>query len=618
MPTSIATLIEESAQNLRSVINSPDVNASLRVQAESLKRTDHDFLRRRDLDFHVPKKEDLPPHLSVSFNPLLAESLLHDGSLLLDRCVQQQQELFDLKTKWFETCLQVDELLRLNKITADEESSYHFTVEVEEKNLEALKLQRRALLDSNDLHKRAVDLIVSKRSTLGNLSGASAWASAFEIRNPGGGRADESIGFGPFGIADKKARDHTRDFAMLSTDYEQAFRSLTIEEIIKRNANEVLVIDQKIASAERSIELRKKQLELQNETGTQVKRNEVARFVAKRRVDAKTQKNGPLNYKDRIALIESRFDDDLTAAWLRLAAAARGFFELYDYPIDETVFSVAMIDEGFDGFLPVHSIAIRTFDLQINFDKLFAWCQKMNTWLASFLDTQQQTTRSFSLSRLLTTDEFEAGKLIHEGRAIWKIRLNHGHFFNRSFVRIRNISLQTNSNDSSGNWNFALTPPSDASILKGGALESYLDQSRVGRLFLGRVNDRTYTVVPEANSSPRLYNCSPVGFHTTLPPRLPINPSPIIPTPPGPVPPPVPIVGQPPPNRSPGSPPIIPPGVIPPIPGNVIPRASPNPNPGAEVRTNNFWTIEVLAGAASNESISRLNDLDVHITVALV
>lgn len=126
MPNTIAEIIEEKSEELRNKIGSivtPD--QSLVEQATVILNEETKILQELGKNFLVPKEEQLPNHLRIEFNSFLIEPLLHEASLLLDRCLQQRKEYRELDTKWFEACVQIDELLRLSEITKREEEEIY-------------------------------------------------------------------------------------------------------------------------------------------------------------------------------------------------------------------------------------------------------------------------------------------------------------------------------------------------------------------------------------------------------------------------------------------------------------------------------------------------------------
>lgn len=112
MPDTIADLIKESSDNGLSEAVGSNVNSgfTLYEQAKELLKTDRRDFQRLGTNFLVP----LPLYklMNSGFNKFLAEPLLREASLLLDRCLQQRKEYQELHSKWFEACVQVDEMIR--------------------------------------------------------------------------------------------------------------------------------------------------------------------------------------------------------------------------------------------------------------------------------------------------------------------------------------------------------------------------------------------------------------------------------------------------------------------------------------------------------------------------
>lgn len=462
MSTTVAELINKKSNELIQYISQPfkpvDNKLSLESQARKLIENDEGKLVRLGKNFKIPKQAELEPHLrDVKFNSFLAESLLREGSLLLDRCLQQRSEYDQLSTKWFEACIQVDELIRLNDIMKREEKDY-------DKSIGIAQSEKNALVEENTqlaILEQKFEKVASYASEVNEKTSPQAKAM---------GNTDA-----------QKEYLFRADLSRYSMEGIQAATGIQQQEmIIKTNA-------EKLAGIEINIELKKSQ------TAFQIERNEIARTVALRRAEQIRIEGGALNFWEQMKPVKDRFNNDLKAAWFRLSSAMRGFSELYQhqYPAD----------------LPKD-----LYDITIDFDELVTWCQHTNTWLASFVDTQQQVTRSFSLEQLLS----EQGKKFKDGLAKgkWQFKLGEDHFYNSKFVRLRSFAVQIDSGEFSGNWNIAITPPTQVIFrnesTKPDENPAKLTQN-VGRLYLGRVNETTYQVIPESAAPPKLYNASPIG-----------------------------------------------------------------------------------------------------------
>jgi len=450
MTTSIAELINNKGNELVEHIGIPfdpiSTDLSLVEQATKLLESDEGKLVRLGKNFRIPKQDEMEPHLrEANFNFFLAEPLLREGSLLLDRCLQQRREYDELSTKWFEACIQVLELFQLNQIAKDEEAD----------------LDKLIKLARND--KDAID---KENEQLKVLRDRYAGINSFTYDANQGVSKDAKALSG-----NKEQQDYYMNKDI--TDYELAGKQADAA----AQQQEVLIQTNiiKAAGAEINVDLRTSQ------AANQIKRNDVARTIALRRAAQIIIKGGASNFCEQMKPIKDRFDNDLVAAWLRLSSAMKGFSDLYQYPYPED--------------LPKD-----LYDVTIDFDGLVTWCQYTNTWLASFVDTQQQVTRSFSLKELVGEDKFEVGL----NQSKWSFKLTEGDFYNSKYVRMRGLAIQVDSGNSSGSWNIKVTPPS---LAKNNPKE----QKDIGTLFLGRVNERTYAVVPESSAPPKLYNASPIG-----------------------------------------------------------------------------------------------------------
>jgi hypothetical protein len=490
MANTLSELISERAGELIQALSVP---AAINLDPNQLVAACHvlldhnkSALEQPGNSFVVPRNSDLPYHLRVSFNNFLVEPLLREASLLLDRCVQQRRDINDLNSKWFEARLQIVELILLNDISR-----------MEEENLLPLIVEIADL--SKDLINNDVEIAKELHTLYSTLQ------NTIRTRYPDDTHPQPEeqpmhvlARFAVFDAQNRQLPQNSQDFARFTTDFNSRMQSANVaQELVKLRELET-VTDKHRTRSEKSVELEEQRKR------SQALRNDVSRLVALNRAEQLIAKQGALNFGEQMVPIQERFDNDFLAAWFRLAAAATGLRKLYGYEIDNTVFPQQ------NGEILTHSD--NQPELRISFDSLVSWTQRTNVWLASFLDTQQQTTRSFSLLQLLNNDQalFDAGK----ETGVWDFRLTENDFHKSKFVRMRSFACQIDSEHPFGSWNVAITPPSSALIRRSEGDPQPIQQSHIGTLYMGRVNERIYAVVPEGSAPPKLYNASPIGDET--------------------------------------------------------------------------------------------------------
>lgn len=500
MESKLAQYIEQQATKWKQQLQCLSISGqSLLEQAQALQSEDTKSLL---LLGKIPEKAKLAPHLrlNIEFNPFLAEPLLREGSMLLDRCLAQRKEYEELKTKFFEACIQVQELVELNRITKEEEATYQTSVEIAQFELNSLQKEQAKTEDAIKILEKGllergmtvtgpveqINLIVDpdfdKNITLiesqtFHLANAGEWALTNQASSS---------------IKDSAKLKIIGDYPRLSETFRGIREKSALEIQLTQLKGTFESLTERINASTTQIELKKKQLEFQ------IKRNDVARFVALRRAEQLALPDGALNYREQMQSVRERLQNDLVAAWLRLTMAAKGFEMLYDYfAFEERSKLFSKADFNTESY-------VRDFD----FDDLVTWTQVTNTWLASFLDTQQQVTRSFSLKQLLAEQggDFNAG--LSSGK--WRFKLKENHFSNTKLVRLRAFSIQIDSGHERGSWNIAISPPSKAILRVNESKIKPLEQ-KVGTLYLGRVNETTYQVIPESAAPPKLFNASPIG-----------------------------------------------------------------------------------------------------------
>jgi len=505
MPDTIADIIKEECEDgLAAAVGSP-VNSGLTQseQAEIILESDQRDFQRLGIKFLVPN--DLVTFLDGKFNPFLAEPLLKEGSLLLDRCLQQRRDYQDLHTRWFEACVQIDEMFRLNDITKQEIDE---TDPIQTEILEA---------DIDSSH----DQIANAETNINRLQGTTPGWHAEDIaisekinRTTRSNLAANRLQDGPMDFGDADGPHNSFGLIVSGAQYEKEIQRKYERLQLDIAQTQIASIKQSAShsksKSEKELSLKNKLLEFRRT------RNEVSRLVAIRRAKQLTKENGALNFFEQMRPIKKRFKNDLVSAWLRLKASHEGFQMLYgnSYSISEDFPRLRNIEPA-DLQIPELTdlpepppVEDDDFVGKLNFDDLVTWTQLTNTWLASILENQQQVTRSFSLKQLIDDDAvFEGGKAASE----WHFRLAEQHFWNRRCVRMRTLAVQVDSGNDRGSWNISIAPPTRAIIRQNDGVIANLMQDRIGTLFLGRVNERTYAVLPEGSSPPKLYNASPIG-----------------------------------------------------------------------------------------------------------
>lgn len=509
MTIDLASLIEQRVNEWSKQLDCPIVpGQSLLETAEKAKTLEIEDAKNSLDTVLIPEKDKLPPHLrlNVEFNPFLAETLLREGSLLLDRCLQERREYDELRTKYFEACVQLQELSALNAITKQEEDTYKTSLELADLELTALQMEQTGIQEaikvlegeSNSLlNKMAADLSLTTRGIETYLDYVTA-----QLADKAEASAD-ALAWASIPRGDKKMPKYKKTPAELSSDYagySEVIRGLKETSALKIQLAQLKgasgSLTEKIKAAIKQRALKEQQLNFQK------MRNDVARFVAVRRADELMSSDGVLNYKKQIKSTWERLQYDLIAAWLRISSAAKGFELLYDYiAFDDNSKILSRGDFNKD-----------IYNRKFNFDDLVTWSQVTNTWLASFLDIQQNVTRSFSLSQLLR----EQGRDLNDGLSSgkWRFKLKEKHFSNSKLVRLRGVSIQIDSGHSEGSWNVAISPPSKAILRVNESKVKNLEQGHIGTLYLGRVNETTFQVMPESAAPPKIYNASPIGEDT--------------------------------------------------------------------------------------------------------
>lgn len=501
MPNTIADFIKKSAKKLSEAIGSPyNSESSIYEQAQSILVTDKRDFQRLGKNFLVPKK--LPDSLNIQFNKFLAEPLLREGSLLLDRCLQQRKEYQELHAKWFEACVQIDELLRLSEITEQE------IYKIDTIQTQILESEESALTHQRQKANENVERLSDTRAGWANENSV---LSEYIHRGIISNLRANLLGTGPmpegWGDSFTLISEGTRHPVHVQRKYNRL--SLDVEETQYSSVKEIA--DDNLIKLALEKELKDESLKYKKA------RNEVARLVAIRRAEQLVKHSGALNFLEQMRPIKMRFKNDLISAWLRLNAAHDGFQEMYgdQYSTEEFPAKLEVTQEDVEKpeltDLP-EPPPINDFECKLDMDELVTWAQLTNTWLAAFLDTQQQVTRSFSLLRLLDNDQerFDAGK----ETGSWSFKLNESHFYNSKFVRMRSFAVQIDSARAAGSWNVSVTPPTKAIIRRSATETQVLSQPHIGTLHLGRVSERVYAVMTEGAAPPKLYNGSPVGNDT--------------------------------------------------------------------------------------------------------
>lgn len=435
---------------------------------------------------------------------LQVESLLSHAADLLGRCLESRRERDLLQIEKWKLQLELDQFLRTEAIHERELESGVDTLPYERAFLDGsaehslAELHNEAETQIKDLTHYLVQSGFNKRMAAHELT---TWLSAYPLKDTGLNGDDAAYTFdGKL----KSKPDHLFEAAQIEAD-EAAW-----EQIYNLAAQQYTS-----AAASEAARQRKESLNLLTnyslaDIGFRREKSQIVRDAAWEKAYQSQSPGGLLNYAERIAPAELRFNTDFREAIACLTAAGRGLQEVYGY-------TVPLPKEGTAGY----------------FDEALIWARKAQNRMAQLSRLDQHYVLAVSLKDL-TKGGWEAGRSAAE----WSFDLPDDVFKGQSNVRLRGIGIAVvgakqgaaslvtpaaapkkgskaaapppEPPKPQGYWAARVSVPQTATIKSPAGTNRELDQKALPVCFLGRVSDAD-TSEPEITGNNILHNASPIG-----------------------------------------------------------------------------------------------------------
>jgi hypothetical protein len=227
-----------------------------------------------------------------------------------------------------------------------------------------------------------------------------------------------------------------------------------------------------------------------------------ARKLVRTKIRLCCMDGGALNFAERRDQSKVRFTRDFNDALSRLNSLSKGLSLLYGYSLSG----------GGDTTPEKELVSLKRVlapDFAGKLDSITNQVRDAIAWLIRFQASEQTYRYCVSLRYSPDgSDTWDDG--INKGGS-WSIKIPEELFSGQRHVRLRGISLFANSTDNSI-WRCTLSCDHNGSIKWLDGTNVQLDQSRIPKLFFGRVSQRESVRPPESGNGAAVHNISPFGI----------------------------------------------------------------------------------------------------------
>lgn len=455
----------------------------------------------------------MPDSLTSGSVPQHVESLLNQAADLFDRCLAAQLEWDDRAAKAATIGLEVLDYTETDKIHQEEIEAGIYTVPYKQSLAEwkAYEATQGGLTDVKKQVDYGGENLWNEERCRWHVYQSSrvAWASgvaAYQTNPPLGSQLRYDYINAVIGAINKQKTVAQHFQEATSQMAEHGFRSEYNQFLIERNN---YTADLK-ATKEREIGWGARAHWDQSDISFRRRRTEVARKLADLRIKMMSKRGCALNYAEQMTAIRRRYERDFHDALGRVAVAAEGLHQLFDYPVPLPASVYVLLNKSSQQAVQKSSslyakAATWTGTPQTSIlEDAVSWTRDAISWMISFEQLDQTYTRVFSVKEL-------TGALWAQGQAtgVWNFDIKED-LLDESHARIRSISIYI-TGQSSGLWTAQIKVPVATNIrMLDGRLGPSFNQV-LPTCRLGRVSHRDPLKAADVGGVSSLHNASPIG-----------------------------------------------------------------------------------------------------------
>jgi hypothetical protein len=452
--------------------------------------------------------------LDESFRFWQVESLLDQAADLLDRGIRTRSEWNELAAKSFNLGLDLEEYYRIDAIHQEEIAKGIYTLphkeSIAEWNAASEQIYGHEVVSKilNSANDRYTDPARVQNEI--TWSQAAAWLSAvptfqkeYNDNNVSGFQP-----YAPAGFPNGDKQGHMTLIAGEQTKVTQGTGFVSLNSQLEGEKTSSSAVTKRSQGTYERLRWTKADINFKR------LRTMVTRQLADLKANAATMPEGVLNYPDRMAPIQARFDQDFGEALARIFVAQKGLRDIYGYeaPLPEIVRAFA--DQ---------SVTPRS---QKYFDDCLLWVRAAISWVIRFSQLDQNYVMAVSVRSLIgeqswkqVVEAWKDNQEINKDFApiTFGFDVSEALFPQQRHVRLRGVSAFVVGSDMKGVWQLTATPPKTSycrHLSTGRGREGAkitLNQQRVPPVRLGRVGLRESLQQPDITGVSALHNVSPFG-----------------------------------------------------------------------------------------------------------
>jgi hypothetical protein len=240
------------------------------------------------------------------------------------------------------------------------------------------------------------------------------------------------------------------------------------------------------------------------DVGFKKARTKIARNLAKIKLEAATELNGPLNFVAQLGPIRERVIRNFSDAIARIICAKRGLDELYGFPIDFPSELQKLVSQINSSLKPEED----QFGV---FDAALIWVRNAQAWLDAIYQHEQSYVYTISLRATVGEQLWRVGL----SKSEWGFELSKFDFPEQNCVRLKGVSCCIDGGVSYKDiWLARLTIPQHANHTTLDGREVKLSQTHIKSFRVGRIQSRNDMREPDIVGVVSLHNGSPIGNWT--------------------------------------------------------------------------------------------------------
>jgi hypothetical protein len=421
----------------------------------------------------------------VRYLPRHADSLLLEAANLLDRGIRSRVEWQDLNARAFSQYLEIQELIELDKVHADEVAAGYYTLPFKLSSAEVNALGQTAV--GADAARQYVQWMLdnwftpAQMNKLYNAMIELNWLSHLPTYST------------PVSDPNPLQHNYAGDVASAPNLAVHATQVTAWEAIVAEQAS-LLAAAATNSSVVGATNQRRNGASAQtawnaSDADFRRRRTEVSRRIMQAKADESTRAGGATNFLERMGPLQARFERDFRDALARMSAIKDGLQSIYAYSAS-----------------PLPLAASPT-----QFDDALLWLRDAGAFYGGFAALEQEYVFTVSLRALMGKPAFTRG-LSSPNSGAWTFTLDSSYFPDQRHIRLRGVSAYVVAKqDPRATWQLALQAPQNGVIFQIGKTEPVPLPQPSPVIRLARIRSRDSFQEADVVGMTALRNVSPLS-----------------------------------------------------------------------------------------------------------